>query len=340
MKFLFDAKAVADTWLASFLEVHRALGRAIFPAFRASLGWLAAMLLVLPPVGLVLVAPLRAEDGPRTAILCAYEPEWQALLPSITDQHAEKHAGVTFVTGRIEEVPVVLIESGVSTVNAALAAQAAIDHHTIDRIIVVGISGGVSPDLHIGDVVIPDRWSEYLESVFAREQGGKYTLPSYFAAPQTEHFGMIFPQPARIPRPSGAPELRTWFQADAHLLDAARKISAQLTLAPCTATQKCLSPAPRLIIGGSGVSGPAFVDNAAFRRFAHRTFQADAVDMEAAAVAQVAYMNKVPFLAIRSLSDLAGADADGNQMEVFQELASENAVTVLKSLLVQLREAR
>jgi adenosylhomocysteine nucleosidase len=82
------------------------------------------------------------------------------------------------------------------------------------------------------------------------------------------------------------------------------------------------------------------VDNAAFRRFAHRTFQADALDMEAAAVAQVAYMNKVPFLAIRSLSDLAGADADGNQMEAFQELASENAVTVLRSLLVQLREAR
>ncbi|MDE4915143.1 5'-methylthioadenosine/S-adenosylhomocysteine nucleosidase [Methylobacterium sp. 092160098-2] len=285
-------------------------------------------------------AEASAADDARTAILCAYEPEWRALLSSLTDQQQVMYAGVNFVTGRIEGTPVVLIESGISQVNAAIATQTAIDHYKLDGIIVMGISGGINPDLHIGDVIIPDQWREYLDSVFAREQGGLYTLPSYFAAPQTEHFGMIFPQPVRIQKPAGGIDLHTWFPAGARLLDAARKVSANVVLESCTTDRKCLPSTPRVIVGGNGISGPAFVDNAAFRDFARRAFQAQAVDMEAAAAAHAAYMNKVPFLSIRSLSDLAGGNAGPNEMEAFQGLASRNAFAVLRALLVQVRHAR
>lgn len=285
-------------------------------------------------------AEANAEGGMRTAILCAYEPEWQALLPSLTDRQEARYAGVTFVTGRIEGTPVVVIESGIGPVNAAVATQAAIDHYTLDGIIVMGISGGIDPELHIGDVVVPAQWREYLYSVFARERDGQYTLPSFFPAPQTENFGMIFPQPVGIQNASGGTDLHTWVPANAHLLEAAQKASADVRLESCTADRKCLNTTPHVIVGGNGISGSAFVDNAAFRDFAHRAFKAEAVDMEAAAVAHAAAMNAVPFLSVRSLSDLAGGDASSNEMEAFQGLASQNAVAVLHAIILQVRPGK
>jgi adenosylhomocysteine nucleosidase len=300
---------------ANFYDMRRMLGRLI----------MVLAILVSFAAFVSARAETSAGDSPRIAILCAYEPEWQALLPFITDRHEANYTGVNFVTGQIEGTPVVLIESGVGQVNAVVATQTAIDHYKLDGIIVMGISGGINPDLHIGDVVIPVQWREYLDSVFAREQDGRYTLPSYFAVPQAEHFGMIFPQPVRIQNSSGGTDLRTWFTVNDDLLDAARKASANIALENCTADGKCLLSMPRVVVGGNGISGPAFVDNSAFRDFARRTFQADAVDMEAAAVAHTSYMNKVPFLSIRSLSDLAGGDANPNEMAAFQGLASRNA---------------
>ena len=88
-------------------------------------------------------------------------------------------------------------------------------------------------------------------------------------------------------------------------------------LARCTAEDMCLNEAPRIVVGGSGVSGGAFIDNAAFRTWAFETFGARVLDMESAAVAHVAYANGVPFIAIRSLSDLAGGGEGANQMEGF-----------------------
>ena len=104
-------------------------------------------------------------------------------------------------------------------------------------------------------------------------------------------------------------------------------------LARCTAADACLNEAPSLVVGGSGVSGGAFIDNAAFRTWAFETFGARVLDMESAAVAHVAYANDVPFIAIRSLSDLAGGSEGANQMEVFLGLAAGNAASVVKALL-------
>ncbi len=58
--------------------------------------------------------------------------------------------------------------------------------------------------------------------------------------------------------------------------------------------------------------------------------------MESAAVAQVAFINGVPFIAFRSLSDLAGGEADSNRMDLFMTLASENAASVVKAFVAAL----
>ena len=62
-------------------------------------------------------------------------------------------------------------------------------------------------------------------------------------------------------------------------------------------------------------------------------FGARVLDMESATVAHVAYANDVPFIAARSLSDLAGGGEGENQMAVFRDLAAGNAAAVVKAFL-------
>ncbi len=76
-----------------------------------------------------------------------------------------------------------------------------------------------------------------------------------------------------------------------------------------------------------------FVDNAAFREWVFETFGARILDMESAAVAHVAYANDVSFLAVRSLSDLAGGSQSTNRMEVFLDLAAGSAAEVVRAIL-------
>src|SRR3546814_2623272 len=97
------------------------------------------------------------------------------------------------------------------------------------------------------------------------------------------------------------------------MLAAAARIG-YVGLRNCFKPGQCLDHRPRLLVGGNGVSGQAFVDNAAFREYVFATFKAQVLDMESAAVAMVAYSNTVPFIAFRSLSDLAGGGPDANEM--------------------------
>jgi adenosylhomocysteine nucleosidase len=92
-----------------------------------------------------------------------------------------------------------------------------------------------------------------------------------------------------------------------------------------------LSEPPQILVGGNGVSGMTFVDNAAFREFVFDTFQARVLDMESAAVAHVAYANGVAFIAFQSLSDLAGGGEGESQMATFMSLASRNSAEMVKA---------
>jgi adenosylhomocysteine nucleosidase len=75
------------------------------------------------------------------------------------------------------------------------------------------------------------------------------------------------------------------------------------------------------------------VDNAALRLWLSSSFDARCVDMESAAVAQVAESNGVPFIAFRSLSDLAGGDPGANQAPVFFQFAADNSAAAVRAFL-------
>jgi len=279
-------------------------------------------------------APLRAADRlestPRVAVISAFEPEWKALKASVERPRTHLANGVEFVTGTLGGRPVVLFLSGISMVNAAMTTQLALERFDVTGIVVSGIAGGVDPALQVGDVVVAARWGQYLEAVLAREVDGKFQPPPWAKTPFA-NYGMIFPSDVGVRTAKGA-ERRFWFDVDADMLAAAGKIGG-IDLKRCTAEQACLPGAPRLVVGGNGVSGAAFVDNAAFRQYVFKTFDAHVLDMESAAVAMVAYANGVPFIAFRSLSDLAGGSHGINQIRTFFQLASDNSAAVVQRFL-------
>jgi len=284
---------------------------------------------------LAFAAPVRAADRldpePRIAVMSAYEPEWKALKAALGEARSHYANGVEFVTGTLAGRKVVLFLSGVSMVNAAMTSQLALDRFDITGIVVSGIAGGVDPGLHIGDVVAAGRWGQYLEAVFAREADGRFQPPSWIRTPYP-NYGMIFPTDVGVRSAKDGMENRFWFEADPGMLAAAGRIGA-VEVKRCTAAQACLTHVPHLVVGGNGVSGPAFVDNAAFRQYAFETFKAQVLDMESAAVATVAFANGVPFIAFRSLSDLAGGGEGANELRTFMQLASDNSAAVVQRFL-------
>lgn len=278
-------------------------------------------------------APLL-DTTPRVAIVSAFEPELALLLEKVQDPVKHQVNGVVFTTGKLQGKPVVLFLSGISMVNAAMNTQLVLDRFTISHILFSGIAGGANPALNIGDVAVVERWGQYLEVLMARE-----TAPGVFHPTKTDldptlgHFGMMYPRSVRVRSADHSDFKRKfWFDVDPELLAVAKSLN-KVNLTACDAQRRCLDQQPQLVVGGNGVSGQAFVDNAAYREYAYQTFKANVLDMESAACAMVAYSNSVPFIAFRSLSDLAGGGAGDNEMYTFMNIASTNSARVLLAFL-------
>ncbi|ARK31743.1 5'-methylthioadenosine/adenosylhomocysteine nucleosidase [Halalkalibacter krulwichiae] len=88
----------------------------------------------------------------------------------------------------------------------------------------------------------------------------------------------------------------------------------------------------RHIVRGRIVSGDQFIANADYVQSLREEFEAACVEMEGAAVAQVAAMNKIPFVIIRSMSDKANGKASVNFAE-FTQLASEQSHLLVSTIL-------
>ena len=280
----------------------------------------------------VRTAPI--EPSPRLAIITAYEPELKELLKELQISDTHVINGRSYHVGQLADNDVVLFMSGISMVNAAMTTQTVLDHFDINGIIFSGIAGGVNPDLNIGDVVVPAQWGQYQEQLFARETSDGWDLGWY--SEEFENYGMMFPQKVSVTRKGNKPDSEKehfWFQVDPEMLDTTRQVAESVQLEKCSSLGKCLQADPVISLGGNGVSGQTFVDNAEYREWVWNTFQADALDMETAAVAHIAYVNDVPFIAFRSLSDLAGGGSGANEIGIFFQLASENSAKVVIAFL-------
>lgn len=269
----------------------------------------------------------------RTAIISAFEPELRTLIAAAEGAQTRVANQVAFTTAELEGRSVVLFLSGVGPVNSAMATQMALENFEIERIVFSGIAGGAEPALGVGDVVAPERWANYLDMYVASDafDGPPNETPLY--THRLEGYGRFFPRGSSLFQDGAHPlDTRIWFDVDRGLLDVALRAAEASALDQGSGEYR-LSHRPKVFVGGAGVSGPAFVDNAGLRSYLHETFGARVIDMESAAVAQVAHTNKTPFIAFRSLSDLAGGGGERNELMAFMHLAAGNAAAVVRAFL-------
>lgn len=276
---------------------------------------------------------MRLDETPRIAVISAFQPELTLLSAQMQNPRRQSVNGVEFTTGTLQGKPVVMFLSGISMVNASMNTQLALDRFKVSHIVYSGIAGGVNPQLNVGDVTVPAQWGQYLEVLIARETApGRYSAPPFIKDATLPNYGMLHPRPVEV-RTAAQPQInrKFWFETDPRMLEVARSIR-NVELEHCKAG-KCLTHKPKLVIGGNGVSGQAFMDNKAFREYTFKTFQANVLDMETAAVGHVAYSNAVPYIAFRSLSDLAGGGEGENEMGTFMGIAADNSAKVLLAFL-------
>ena len=85
------------------------------------------------------------------------------------------------------------------------------------------------------------------------------------------------------------------------------------------------------------VTGDWFVDSKEKAREILGHFpEAKAIDMESAAIAQTCYINKVPFISFRVISDIPLRDTDASQYHNFWDTVAEHSFQVTKTFVESL----
>ena len=86
---------------------------------------------------------------------------------------------------------------------------------------------------------------------------------------------------------------------------------------------------------GRVASGDQFIDSKEKKKWICDTFDAYCTEMEGAAVAQAAYLNKIPYLIVRAISDKADDSAHMDYGE-FEAKAVEHSVNLMLALVKRL----
>lgn len=109
------------------------------------------------------------------------------------------------------------------------------------------------------------------------------------------------------------------FKADPDMIDIAEK-----------ASKKTLKN--NVVYKGVILSGDQFINSTEKAEFLKKTFDGCAVEMEGAAIAHTAYLNNIPFVIIRGLSDKAD-DKSNLSYEEFTHIAAFNSSEILRNML-------
>lgn len=117
-------------------------------------------------------------------IIGAMEPEIALLKQQLTLSRTEQLGGYTFYLGELAGKNVVLVQSGIGKVAAAVATTLMICQFKPDCIINTGSAGGFDPELNVGDVVIGTevRHHDVDVTAFGYELGQVPKMPAAFAA--------------------------------------------------------------------------------------------------------------------------------------------------------------
>ena len=228
----------------------------------------------------------------KYGIIGAMESEVKELGQQLSNKEVVEYAGLTFLCGFLGGKNVVIVKSGIGKVNAALCAQALILKFNVTKVINTGIAGALRSGLGVFDFVIS---SEAVYHDF-----------------DTTAFGYKIGQvPGMVER----------FPADKKL--------GELALTAFDKTE--FSKEHKAVIGVIA-SGDQFISDSKQKKTIQVNFDPSCVEMEGAAIAHACYLNKIPFVIVRCMSDMA--DETVEQTYSFNEdiCAAASACLVLKMI--------
>ncbi len=254
-----------------------------------------------------LAAESKPNSGPVTAILGAFEREVTLIEDRVTQRRELIIEGIRFVSGKLNGRQVVVTWTGVGKVNAAMTTTLLIEHFKPKRIIFTGIAGGVNRDLQPGDIVIAERTAHH-------DMGTVWPEGLFFKGVKS-----------RI----GGYENPVFFPADKELVKLAQRAADGATLESIRTFKGRRNPK---IIKGVVVTGDAFIASADKCAELRKRLEADAVEMEGAAVAQICYQRQIPCLVIRSISDNADEGAVMDK-QMFYIMAARNSASLVAEMV-------
>ncbi len=235
----------------------------------------------------------------KAGIIGAMEPEVAILKAKLSDAKSVEHAGYTFYQGQLNGSDVVIVQSGIGKVAAALATAVLIDRLNVDYVVNTGSAGGFDTQLKVGDIVVSSevRYHDVDLTAFGYEVGQLPANPAAFIP----HNDLVLAAKAGIEQLSQ---------------DGKDNIQA---------------------ITGLIATGDTFMTKEEDVAKARTNFPTmAAVEMEGAAIAQTCLQLKTPFVVIRSLSDIAGKESP-HTFEEYLETAAVNSSQLVLNMLAQLK---
>lgn len=225
----------------------------------------------------------------KIAILGAMDEEVELLKSSLNNVSQQQVKHLTFYSGQLHGLDIVLCKCGIGKVAAAVATTVIVEKFEPDCVVNTGSAGGFDKDLDIGDLVIANEVLQHDVDV--------------------THFGYQPGQPAGMPAAT--------FKCDSQLIEAAQQAVANL------AQQNSKLG---LVCSGDGFIGSDEVAQHLSARFPTMA----AVEMEGAAIGQACFLMGIPFLVIRSLSDIAGKTSTVSFQEYLPKAAKHSALLVME----------
>ena len=238
------------------------------------------------------------------AIFSALDIELSMLVTAAGDVREQTTPLGVVQTGTLDSASVVFCRVGIGKVNAAAWVGVVASTFQPRTMIFTGVAGGVDPSLDVGDIVVGELLVQHDTGVL-------------------EHGGLTRYQPGHVPFFN--PTSRFGFDPPPAVMARVRE-----RMESFEATD-VLGRNPHIVFG-TILTGDQFVNDPSQRDSLHQNVGGHAVEMEGAALAQVAESMGIDYVVVRSISDLAGtaSDIDFNR---FANEAAQNSAAIVRHLL-------
>ena len=234
-------------------------------------------------------------SGQPVAVVVPVDGEFEPYRKLLTGMRRRDDSGPWEVyEGRAGERHLLIIISGAGPVNAAAATERLIARYEPSAVLHGGSAGAHNPDLLPGDVVI----------------GSRYVIHTSRSVREARVARGLNPSLIRY-RQDGTYTSYPHIDADPTLLHHAERIaraqSDRMGAWDAPGWPPVVPRRPALVVSGVVASADAWTVDEAELRVLHEDFGAECEDMESAYVAQVCALHRLPFVAVRVMSDNEGA---------------------------------